>query len=130
MRKFLKIAVTALSLAACFALVALWVRSYWAGDGVVVSLPAASHLEIVFSGGRVCCTYYHFSSPDWFGAEKWLWISDLPDSAMLFFPIWFPVLLTSMLAAAPWIKWRFSVRTLLIGLTVVAAILGLAVASN
>ena len=46
------------------------------------------------------------------------------------FPHWFPVLLFALLAAAPWIKWRFSVRTLLIATGLVAVILGVAVATN
>jgi hypothetical protein len=63
----------------------------------------------------------------------WGWKSQLPKTLMptqVVFPHWFPALLAAVLAASPWIKWRFSVRTLLIGMTIIAAILGLAVATN
>jgi hypothetical protein len=43
-------------------------------------------------------------------------------------PHWFSALLMAMAATAPWIKWRFSLRTLLIATTLVAVVLGLAVA--
>jgi hypothetical protein len=42
----------------------------------------------------------------------------------LFLPHWLLVLFTASLAVAPWIKWRFSLRTLLIATTLVAALLG------
>ena len=42
-------------------------------------------------------------------------------------PIWGAVLLAAALAAAPWLRWRFSLRTLLIVTTLVAVVLGLAV---
>ena len=39
-------------------------------------------------------------------------------------PHWIVVLLSATLAALPWIKWRFSLRTLLIGMTLVAVVCG------
>ena len=41
-------------------------------------------------------------------------------------PAWFPVVLFALLAAAPWIRWRFSLRTLLIATTLIAVGVGLA----
>ena len=49
---------------------------------------------------------------------------------LLFLPHWYVVLLTTVLAALPWIfqvRYRFSIRTLLIATTLVAVVLGLAV---
>jgi hypothetical protein len=46
------------------------------------------------------------------------------------FPHWLPLLALATLsvpAALPWLRWRFSLRALLIGMTVVAAILGVAI---
>jgi hypothetical protein len=40
-------------------------------------------------------------------------------------PHWFPVLIASVLAAAPWARTRFSLRTLLIATTLIAVVLGL-----
>ena len=45
-------------------------------------------------------------------------------------PFWFPMFLFAtggVAAAAPWIKWRFSVRTLIIATTLVAVVLGIVV---
>jgi hypothetical protein len=44
----------------------------------------------------------------------------------LMVPHWFLVLLTSFLAATPWIPWHFSLRTLIAVTTLLAAILGVA----
>lgn len=42
-------------------------------------------------------------------------------------PCWFPIALGATLAGVSWVRWRFSLRTLLIATTLVAAVLGLAV---
>jgi hypothetical protein len=44
-------------------------------------------------------------------------------------PYWFIVLVTAAFSVAPWIQWskRFSLRTLLIAMTLVAVVLGLVV---
>jgi hypothetical protein len=42
-------------------------------------------------------------------------------------PHWLPLLVAAMLAAAPWFKWRFSLRTLLIATALVAVGLGMVV---
>jgi hypothetical protein len=39
-------------------------------------------------------------------------------------PYWMIYLLTSAAAASPWLRWRFSLRTLLISITLLALILG------
>ena len=51
--------------------------------------------------------------------------------AAIMAPYWFWLLILTALAIAPWIrqlKWRFSLRTLLIATTLVAVVLGLVVA--
>jgi hypothetical protein len=49
-------------------------------------------------------------------------------TSTLILPHWFPVLLFATFAAIPWlVPRRFSLRTLLIATTLVAAVLGLAV---
>jgi hypothetical protein len=42
-------------------------------------------------------------------------------------PHWFPVLLTAVVAVAPWMRWRYSLRALLIGTTMVAVVLGVVI---
>jgi hypothetical protein len=46
------------------------------------------------------------------------------------FPYWFVVLLPAAFAAIPWIPWHFSLRTLLIAMTLIAALLGIIAISN
>jgi hypothetical protein len=40
---------------------------------------------------------------------------------------WLLIILTAALAGVPWIRWRFSLRTLLIATSLVAVVLGLIV---
>jgi hypothetical protein len=40
------------------------------------------------------------------------------------FPHWFAVALVGVVSVAPWLRWRFSLRTLLIATTLVAAATG------
>ena len=47
----------------------------------------------------------------------------------LILPYWMILLLTSAAAASPWLRWRFSLRTLLIALTLLALLLGTAFAT-
>ena len=42
-------------------------------------------------------------------------------------PFWFLIGLTASMTAAPWLHWRFSLRTMLIATTLVAVVLGLIV---
>ena len=55
-------------------------------------------------------------------------VYDISRSVLI--PYWLPVLISGVFAATPWIKWSrgFSLRTLLIGTTLVAVGLGLVVA--
>jgi hypothetical protein len=45
-------------------------------------------------------------------------------------PSWIPVLVVATLTAAPWIRWRFSLSTLLIAMTFIAILLGVIAVSN
>ncbi len=40
-------------------------------------------------------------------------------------PYWIPILLSGSVAALPWVKWQFSLRTMLIATTLIAVVLGL-----
>jgi hypothetical protein len=57
------------------------------------------------------------------------WRLYLFDYDKAWVPYWIPALVLGALSAAPWIRWssRFSLRTLLIATTLVAAALGLVV---
>jgi hypothetical protein len=41
-------------------------------------------------------------------------------------PYWFVLLVTAGIGSVPWIRWSFSLRTMLIAVTLIAALLGLA----
>jgi hypothetical protein len=49
-------------------------------------------------------------------------------AANISLPHWLLIAFSGSMAAVPWFRWRFSLRTLLIGITVVAVILGLVAA--
>jgi hypothetical protein len=81
-------------------------------------------------------------------ASKWMWFSYpieqlspryVPESPLwarvfrgfksrmpigMDIPMWFFVLVSGALAIAPWLPWRFSLRTLLITMTLVAVVMG------
>jgi hypothetical protein len=44
------------------------------------------------------------------------------------FPYWLPILLLSSVVVLPWVRWRFSIRTLLIATAVVAVVIAMLVA--
>ena len=128
----------------CLLLIVPWARSQHWHDQIridisktkslqVRSIPGACSLDIARTNPRIKqwfvvptdmwrviakeIGYKQFESPLWGGFEF---------SNRLVLPYWFMTLLLSTFAVAPWIRWsnRFSLRTLLIGMTVVAALLG------
>jgi hypothetical protein len=50
-----------------------------------------------------------------------------PNLTVLVLPYWALALVPVLLASAPWIEWKFSLRTLLIATTLIAVVLGLVV---
>ena len=133
---------TALSLTACVLLVALWVRSYWWFDSFGVSF-GGNRAHWLGSGCGAIRYGYPFT-PKGPGvgwktydtpAREWVKRERRTPSFLGFrwprypiMPHWFPVLITAMVAIAPWITWRFSLRTLLIASTLIAVVLGIVVA--
>jgi hypothetical protein len=151
MLKYLRIAVTALSLTACVLLIALWVRSYYRNDvlfgpdftsgisglGSVqggVSFFKSSRRPLPGEQWRIRSDVIGEDGPDdqwtlWpeyeigygFGALK------RPAFTVLVIPHWFLVLLFAFIAVLPWLPSRFTTRTILIATTVIALLLGLIV---
>jgi hypothetical protein len=148
MRKYLKIAVTALSLAACLALVGLWARSYWINDFATGGFRTSYQVGFSSIAGSLSAVFVDGNILNPFKEEWVIWT--LPPTAVkrtphwyvelalgsgfnsgVTVPHWFPALIFATIAAAPWLHWRrFTVRRLLIATAIVAAILGLAVATN
>ena len=148
MLKYLRIAVTALSLTACVLLIAFWARSYTTRDSVfwpwidhaVQVNSLKGHVVVGAVGKEPAARWEPFkiehSAIE--GRFKTLFDNDVlgfyferkPGELRLDVPHWFLVFTGMIIAAAPWWheKWRFSLRTLLIAMTLVAVGLGLVVA--
>ena len=131
----------------CVLLVMLWVRSYWWVDGFAVLSPnSIQNFTIASKQSQVMVQYLPDASPQ----RRWTIyrqrLSDFPgppatssllgfagDSTSLgwtiFIPHWFLVSLAASLAAFPLLRsrWHYSLRTLLISITLIAVGLGLVV---
>jgi hypothetical protein len=141
MLKYLRIAVTALSLTACVLLIALWVRSYRSIDLLCCPIPGAHSFEIQSKHGWLGIRWlrdakWHFaiysmdeganSVVDTYWPRRIALIENARQTALII-PHSFPVLLLCGLAVVPWMPGRFSLRTLLIATTLVALGLGVIV---
>ena len=134
----LRIAWSLLSGLACVLLVVLWVRSYWWCDqyhlqgsrwfgGLTNRGLFALHWLDVSKRDSVETGYHCYSIDLIMWKQRLYWCSVLasPEGYELILPIWFPAAMIAFLAAAPWLRWQFSLRTLLIATTLVAVVLGL-----
>jgi hypothetical protein len=151
MLKYLRIAVTVLSLTACVLLIALWVRSdTWidiahcpllppttlvveSTEGTIAACglkPTPGTTGFAFSGWgtRSLSSEYNISIH---GTKSWRFAVHQYDAAVGF-PHWFAILISGTFAALPWIGWssRFNLRTLLITTTLVAVALGIIAAAR
>ena len=126
----------------CILLIALWVRGYWKWDYCRMQIPGPFDVGVgsevgIFAAGwttELRRTVWEWD-PHFGNAPRY----DLPKQGYLGFsykkfpaqgtvtataPCWFVVLLTSAIATAPWLPYRFSLRTLLIAVTFLAVALG------
>jgi hypothetical protein len=132
MLKYLRIAVTALSLTACLLLVALWVRSYWWVDAVYIAhtySAGSMQGDMYVMPGIYNSTPAHVVEHD-IGPihTRSIWNADAKTVFQIdgrVVPVWILVLSLAALALLPWLRWRFSLRTLLIVTTLVAVGLGI-----
>ena len=143
----LRIAFSVTCLIACVLLIALWVRSYWWVDAVAVPISSSDNLGCWSVEGTVAA--YHATHNPGFFKGRWIILRHhivnrrvlderpqvrsgyhgpigfgVMQSRIPYAPHWFLVFMVGMLAAAPWIRWRFSLRTLLIATTLIALVLG------
>jgi hypothetical protein len=126
MLKYLRIAVTALSLTACVLLIVLWV--YGSANGISASTRTTKYYLLPREGCVILLTGSVSAKP----LGLFEGPSELPSfevvrfGAWTFFkvPYWMLVPSFAILAGAPWVPRRFSLRTLLITTTLVAVGLG------
>ena len=127
---------------AALLLCVLWVRSYWQVEQVLLPVTRSATVVIgsmpnVFVFGATdksptgTFTIISFPTKDWLAAvaegpnRPWnglMMFSVSTDGVML--PHWFWVLMSVAFATAPWLPLRFSLRTLLIAVTLAASVLG------
>ncbi len=147
--RYLRIAFSATCLIACVLLIALWIRSYAWVDSVSKRVSATTWITGWSLEGEIL--WMLESNPndsrpagwniDKMRIEEWNDVMDenpyyqphpfgspvLRRIAFDSIPYWFSTLIVATLAALPWIRWRFSLRTLLIATTLFAVALGLIV---
>jgi hypothetical protein len=116
----------------------LWVRSYWRCDlvfreksgwvttvssnrGVLYATQLERPFRIGYRGWQIDSRHTNDDIP---GGVGWAQTSTLMAAQL---PIWCAILVLATTAAMPWLRWRFSLRTLLIATTLVAVVLGLIV---
>jgi hypothetical protein len=142
MLKYLRIAVTALSLTACVLLIALWVRSYTWHDGVWGRFSEARGFHLSSHEGRVQLSMLsflgivewrivHAELIDRVGPPNYFPAFECPLSTFGLYaavPYWILLAVTATFAAGLATKCRFSLRTLLIATTLVAVGLGIVAA--
>jgi hypothetical protein len=131
--RILKIAVSAVSVLACVLLIALWVRSQRVAD-VVHWAPSSRFTMYLSSGSGVIVVSV---TPKGVTPKlAWTKVEIMPgpvqrwqihsgrDGTSLRFPHRLPIAVLALLAVAPWIRWRFSLRAVMIAVAVVSLLLG------
>ncbi len=147
--RYLRITFSATCLIACVLLIVLWVRSYhWVDE---ISYRGSNTRYGVQSAGGTVAIYRYVEDPipyesdfGWFVSNfktdeigfnhistmgfVWAYVpSQLCDVGMPHIFLATVASIASIVGALPWIRWRFSVRTLLIATTLIAVLLGLIV---
>ena len=137
----LRIASSAACSIACVLLIVLWVRSYWFEDSIArYNVRVGSNTGTIWTQVTPTFSYtfwYRRCVPlvkgaNLFGAPPHFeyWQGQDPTGqpyTRVCLPHWLFVFALLILALAPWIPGRFSLRNMLIATTLVAAVLGLAV---
>ena len=135
--RYIRIAVTALSLTACLLLIALWVRSYWWVDAVYVAHTYSAGSiqgDVYMMPGISNSMPAHVVEHD-IGQIRIRSIWNSNGKTVLSVdgravPIWALIASIAIFAMLFWLRWRFSLRTLLIATTVMAILLGAVVYST
>jgi hypothetical protein len=130
---------------ACLLVGALWVRSYWWADEIVLrrspaalitcqsmqgSMRFVAYPRPLFTGirklnfeSRPAAALNEKFEPDLYGNLRRVRLDRWP----LIVPHWAWMLATGLLAAGPWVRWRFSVRGVLVLMAFIAAMFAILV---
>jgi hypothetical protein len=134
----LRIAFSATCLIACVLLCVLWVRSYRWSEFLRIPITDSYGVFGTNFNGQTSVGSLNTIPRKWI-VDKWSFDQFAPNGvrqlfgqfgiqkSTVFVPSWFLVVIAGSLAVAPWIRCRFSLRTLLIATTLVAAVLGVIV---
>jgi hypothetical protein len=130
---YLRIAFSAFCGLACVLLIVLWVRSYSCYDLMPFGVTSANG-HIVVGSAELITLGNHISVEELL-AECNSVVSPIPSFLATFEPLndamslpyWLTVVVMCAVTAAPWLRWRFSLPTLLIAMTVVAIAIGVIV---
>jgi hypothetical protein len=145
-RARLRIAFSAICGILCLLLVAWCVRSYWYADHIArfqgghmyLIESACGSLRPVYSNKETPVNQWYFSTDrladdGQYAHAVFGWdAKDVPTYFMAYIPHWLVAFPFAILAAAPWLQWskRFSLRTLLASITLLAILLGLIIATT
>jgi hypothetical protein len=132
----------------CVLLVVLWVRTKYAIDAVDGPLSNSAKfcvmsrhggIGLLLGGSNSDWSYRKYPADEWvrsqididIGYKTALGFVQYAKGSSVFrirVPYWPLVSLSAVFAAIPWLRWRYSLRTLLIATTLVAILMGLVVA--
>ncbi len=147
MLRRLRIAASVFFAAVAVALCVLWVRSYFVSEWVLVPVSGSSWVGPHSLRGQLILETRSTPSVPEYGPYPWLkYGSTSPKNffplektflgfgqnrtqrgAAIVIPLWFLVLVAAAAAGRQWLSWRFSLRTMLLAMTLAAVALWLAV---
>ena len=143
--RYLRIAFSATCLIACVLLIVMWVRSYRWREDCYYRGPNQSLAAFISDDGNFFFTFgevypprplptWIYSKSDSTSVRQKYTVFDLKkigrskgEKLRLRVPAWIMVFAMPIFAALPWLRWRFSLRSLLIATTLIAVVLGLIV---
>ena len=138
MLRYLRITVTGVSVVACLLLIAVWAVSYSWPIRAYATFQNFPSISLISRDGVAGFSLYHvnFDSPEWdvyidddqIDLDSWSLEVDRGHQFVTM-PHWFLLSIIAAIAGVPWIKSRFSLRTMLIAMAIIAAWLGLIVST-
>jgi hypothetical protein len=142
----LRIAWSAVCGVLCLLLIVLWVRSHFLYDHLIVYDIDARGDVLVFRSHLGVLNIGHHNERggaitrfDWrletgkldFRLDSYPPVFRVMDMYNeIEFRYWFLVVISGIFAALPWLRWHFSLRTLLIAITIIGLVLGLIIATT